>query len=182
MLHVLGLTWSEKARGKRMVFEFTQFSMPLFPSVSHSIPLTSLDLSLWLFDVNIYTPYQFRDLSDLSLNHFSPITSLSLPSLSLSLCVIVWYGRNVTHAEAAAATATTHSSVYGQLTSGLSDFEVRGHQAHTLPHYPQISICNIVLKKWATMFLVVSQYSRDHLPPITYTQKCRATNPSSRHF
>lgn len=68
-----------------MVFEFTQFSMPLFPSVSHSIPLTSLDLSLGLFDVNIYTPYQFRDLSDLSLNHFSPITSLSPLSLSFSL-------------------------------------------------------------------------------------------------
>lgn len=43
---------------------------------------------------------------------------------AISPCVIVWYGRNATHAEATAeatATATTHSPLYGHLTSGLSD-------------------------------------------------------------
>lgn len=47
------------------------------------------------------------------------------------LCVSVWYGKNVTHAETAAAMATTHSPLYGQLTSGLSDLEVRQHKARS---------------------------------------------------
>lgn len=55
---------------------------------------------------------------------FFPLT----PSFTL-LCVSVWYGKNVTHAEAAAAMATTQSPLYGQLTSGLSDLEVQQHKA-----------------------------------------------------
>lgn len=54
-----------------------------------------------------------------------------LPPSFTPLCVSVWYGKNVTHAETAAAMATTHSPLYGQLTSGLSDLEVRQHKART---------------------------------------------------
>lgn len=54
-----------------------------------------------------------------------------LPPSFTPLCVSVWYGKNVTHAETAAAMATTHFTLYGQLTSGLSNLEVRQHKART---------------------------------------------------
>lgn len=61
-----------------------------------------------------------------------------LPPSFTPLCVSVWYGKNVTHAETAAAMATTHSPLYGQLTSGLSDLEVRQHKARThAPTHPR---------------------------------------------
>lgn len=53
---------------------------------------------------------------------FTPFFILSLP-----VCVIVWYGRNFTHhtLDAAVTTVATHTGVYSQLTSGLSDSEVQ---------------------------------------------------------
>lgn len=111
--------------GYSLLFKCSQFSRGLSPSVSRLIPLRCL----WHFDVSIFTPCQFRAQSDLFLSQ--SLLSHGLSLFPLSICVIVWYGKNVAHAEAAAATATTHSSVYGQLTSGLSDFEQQGHQAHS---------------------------------------------------
>lgn len=75
-----GLTITESKRKQNGVFKFAQISVALSPSANHLTPLTSLDLSLWLwlFDLNIYTPYDFRGLADLSRNHFSPIASLVL--------------------------------------------------------------------------------------------------------
>lgn len=71
--------------GNSLQFKCSQFSTPLSPSVSRSSP----PWCLWHFDVSIFTPYQFRAQSDLSL----PVTflpwPLSLSSLSVRDC-LVW--------------------------------------------------------------------------------------------
>lgn len=77
-------------------------------------------LKIGFFYANIYACRGW------SLHLFFP-----LPPSFTPLCVSVWYGKNVTHAETAAAMATTHSLLYGQLTSGLWDLEVRQHKART---------------------------------------------------
>lgn len=76
----VNLMITESKRKQNGVFKFAQISVALSPSANHLTPLTSLELSLWLwlFDLNIYTPYDFRGLADLSRNHFSPIASLVL--------------------------------------------------------------------------------------------------------
>lgn len=72
-----------------------------------------------------FTPTYMHIGADLSIFFFP------LPPSFTPLCVSVWYGKNVTHAETAATMATTHSPLYGQLTSGLLNLEVRQHKART---------------------------------------------------
>lgn len=66
-------------------------------------------LKFTFFCANIYA-YQ-----GWSLHLFSP-----LPPSFTPLCVSVWYGKNVTHAETQAAMATTHSLLYGQVDKWIT--------------------------------------------------------------